>query len=159
MKLPLRIEYTKVGTHVNMSVLDNKTHELWKGFISKYNKLLSTPRQNLYSVQLYTQENSFENFDPSVRFEKWATIEKESLKSVPNDMEFLSIPEGQYAVFTFQGSDQNARNAFHYIFGDWLPKSEYTLDDRPHFEVLGKKYIRASEDSEEEIWIPIKNKA
>jgi AraC family transcriptional regulator len=34
----------------------------------------------------------------------------------------------------------------------------YFLDDRPHFEILGDKYKNGDPDSEEEIWIPIKQK-
>lgn len=45
---------------------------------------------------------------------------------------------------------------FRNIFGVWLPASGYTLDRRPHFEVLGEKYKNADPNSEEEIWIPIK---
>ena len=47
---------------------------------------------------------------------------------------------------------------FQYIFTNWLPNSEYELDNRPHFEILGDKYINGSADSEEEIWIPVKYK-
>jgi AraC family transcriptional regulator len=32
------------------------------------------------------------------------------------------------------------------------------LDNRPHFEILGEKYKQGSPDSEEEIWIPVKEK-
>jgi len=39
-----------------------------------------------------------------------------------------------------------------------LPNSDYELDNRPHFEILGKKYKNNSADSEEEIWIPVKLK-
>jgi AraC family transcriptional regulator len=41
--------------------------------------------------------------------------------------------------------------AFEYIFATWLPSSEYVLDHRPHFEILGDKYINDHPDSEEEI--------
>lgn len=40
----------------------------------------------------------------------------------------------------------------------WLPASDYNLDNRPHFEVLGEKYKNNDPTSEEEIWIPIKLK-
>jgi AraC family transcriptional regulator len=36
-----------------------------------------------------------------------------------------------------------------------MPTSKFKIDDRPHFEVLGKKYRNDDKDSEEEIWIPI----
>jgi AraC family transcriptional regulator len=35
-----------------------------------------------------------------------------------------------------------------------LPGSEYFLDNRPHFEVLGDKYKNNDPTSEEEIWKP-----
>ncbi|MFM9945765.1 MAG: GyrI-like domain-containing protein, partial [Bacteroidia bacterium] len=44
------------------------------------------------------------------------------------------------------------------IYGTWIPNSEYNLDNRPHFEILGEKYKNNHPDSEEEIWIPIKPK-
>ena len=47
---------------------------------------------------------------------------------------------------------------FEYIFKEWLPKSNYILDNRPHFEVLGENYKNDNADSEEEIWIPVKLK-
>ena len=47
---------------------------------------------------------------------------------------------------------------FQYIFSEWIPQSDYSVDDRPHFEVLGAKYKNNDPDSEEEIWIPIKKK-
>ncbi|MGK2861531.1 MAG: GyrI-like domain-containing protein [Chitinophagaceae bacterium] len=47
---------------------------------------------------------------------------------------------------------------FSYIFNTWLPPSGYDLDNRPHFEILGEKYKNDDPLSEEEIWIPIKQK-
>jgi len=38
-----------------------------------------------------------------------------------------------------------------YIFSDWLPKSDYELDEKPHFEILGEKYKNDDPNSEEEI--------
>jgi AraC family transcriptional regulator len=46
----------------------------------------------------------------------------------------------------------------NYIFMEWLPQSNYQLDNRPHFQILGEKYKHNQPDSEEEVWIPIKTK-
>ncbi len=70
-------------------------------------------------------------------------------------METFCIPEGQYAVFHYKGSSADS-SIFQYIFGEWLPKSGYELDDRPHFEILGAQYKNNDPESEEEIWIPVK---
>jgi AraC family transcriptional regulator len=64
---------------------------------------------------------------------------------------------GLYAVFNYKGSNMD-HSIFEYIFRSWLPDSEYYLDNRPHFEVLGDKYKNNDPSSEEEIWIPIKPK-
>jgi len=47
---------------------------------------------------------------------------------------------------------------FQKIYTVWLPASDYVLDNRPHFEVLGDKYKNNDPSSEEEVWIPIKPK-
>jgi AraC family transcriptional regulator len=51
---------------------------------------------------------------------------------------------------------QQPRQLSTIFFSTWLPDSEYRLDVRPHFEVLGEKYKNDDPESEEEIWIPIK---
>jgi AraC family transcriptional regulator len=71
-------------------------------------------------------------------------------------MEPLALPGGLYAVFLYHGAASQADQTFQYIFGTWIPNSGYSLDNRPHFEILGKKYKNEDPDSEEEIWIPIK---
>ena len=72
-------------------------------------------------------------------------------------METFSLAGGLYAVFDYKGSS-NDPSIFQFIFGTWLPSSDYVLDDRPHFEVLGDKYKNNDPNSEEEIWIPIRQK-
>ena len=72
-------------------------------------------------------------------------------------LETFVLPEGQYAVFQYKGLSSD-NSIFQYIFGTWLPGSDYVLDDRPHFEVLGDKYKNNDPASEEEIWVPIQPK-
>ena len=72
-------------------------------------------------------------------------------------MEALILPSGLYAVFHYKGSSSD-NSIYQYIFGTWIPNSDYDLDDRPHFEVLGDRYKNNDPNSEEEIWIPIKSR-
>jgi AraC family transcriptional regulator len=67
-------------------------------------------------------------------------------------METFSLEGGLYAVFHYKGSALESAPFFQNIFAEWLPD----LDNRPHFEVLGKKYKNNDPNSEETIWIPIK---
>lgn len=90
-------------------------------------------------------------------FERWAAIEVADFNNVPGEMEIFTLPGGLYAVFEYKGLNTDP-SIFKYIFEKWLPKSDYDLDNRPHFEVLGEKYKNNDPASEEEIWIPIKPK-
>jgi len=72
-------------------------------------------------------------------------------------METFVLPGGLYAVFDYKGLSTD-NSIFQYIFENWLPNSDYILDNRAHFEVLGDKYKNNDPTSEEEIWIPIKAK-
>ena len=72
-------------------------------------------------------------------------------------MESFVLEGGLYAVFDYKGLNTDNK-IFLYIFRDWLPASEYELDDRPQFEVLGENYKNNDPDSQEEIWIPVKLK-
>lgn len=85
-------------------------------------------------------------------------MEVTNFNSVPEKMKTLVIPSGLYAVFNYKGSAAEAAKFYQYIFATWLPDSDYILDNRPHFALMGEKYKNDSQDSEEEIWIPLRNK-
>jgi len=143
------------GKRLTMSLANIRTHELWKSFMPLRNTIGNTVNANRYSLQIYP-DNYFTPFNPATEFEKWAAVEVSSFDNVPDDMETLIIPGGLYAVFEYKGNPANGSEAFKEIFTTWLPSSGYALDNRPHFEILGAKYQNGSDDSEEEIWIPIR---
>ena len=145
-----------IGKRLTMSLANNKTGELWGNFMSKRREITNNVSNDLISMQVY-KPTHFADFKPTNEFEKWATVEVTNFESVPTEMETFSLAGGLYAVFDYKGSS-NDPSIFQYIFGTWLPSSEYLLDDRPHFEVLGDKYKNNDPNSEEEIWIPIKPK-
>ena len=147
-----------IGKHIKMSLADNKTFELWKSFMPRRKEIRNNLNTELISMQVYDNSYDFRNFDPEVTFEKWAAIEVSDFDAVAEEMEPYSLPEGLYAVFIYRGAASQGVNMFRYIFGTWLPASDYLLDNRPHFEILGKKYKNEDPESEEEIWIPIKPK-
>jgi predicted transcriptional regulator YdeE len=93
-----------------------------------------------------------------LEFEKWAAAEVSDFDSIPENMEPYVLQGGLYAVFMHKGAASTGFKTFQFIFGTWLPQSEYELDNREHFEILGEKYKNEDPDSEEEIWIPIKHK-
>jgi len=138
-----------------MSISENKTFLLWNSFMKRKAEIQNTIGSDLYSIQIY-ENDYFDRFNPQNEFIKMAGVEVNSFENIPDGMEAYVLNGGKYAVFEYKGNPNNGSEAFQYIFQEWLPLSGYILDNREHFEILGTKYKKDSDDSEEEIWIPIK---
>jgi len=155
-----RIETTNekklVGKRLTMSFANYKVVELWQSFMRRRKEITNNLTNDLISLAVY-KPTHFTDFKPTNEFERWATVEVSDFDNVPNEMDTFVLPSGLYAVFDYKGLSTD-NSIFQYILGTWLPSSDYVLDDRPHFEVLGDKYKNNDPTSEEEIWIPIKTK-
>jgi AraC family transcriptional regulator len=146
-----------IGLNLQMSLVDNKTGELWRSFMMKRKTILSSIGDELYSIQLYPAHTDWNRFDPNLNFTKWAAVEVATTAPIPEGFKEFNLLGGCYAVFDYKGSSNEAQKVFSFIFGEWLPNSGFSIDNRPHFEVLGPKYKNGDPTSEEEIWIPIKS--
>lgn len=155
-----RIETTnekKISRKTTNNEFENyKIGELWRSFSLRRKEITNNLTSDLISMVVY-KPTHFADFKPTNEFERWATVEVADFDNVPNEMDTFVLPSGLYAVFDYKGLSTD-HSIFQYILGTWLPNSDYILDDRPHFEVLGDKYKNNDPTSEEEIWIPIKSK-
>jgi len=145
-----------VGKRMKMSLSNNKTSVLWKSFMSQLKEIKNRSTSELISMQVY-DPFYHTHFDPDREFEKWAATEVSNLKNLPNGFESFILNEGLYAVFYYKGASSDT-SIYHYIYSSWIPNSRYLLDNRPHFEILGENYKNNDPNSEEEIWIPIREK-
>ncbi|GAB2645514.1 hypothetical protein GCM10027035_44520 [Emticicia sediminis] len=147
-----------IGKKLEMSYVNNRTGELWRSFMPRRKEITNNIGTELYSMQIYNGIFDFQNFNPNDNFTKWAALEVTDFEKIPENMESYTLKGGLYAVFTHKGSSLDFQRTFQYIFGVWLPNSDYKIDNREHFELLGEKYKNESPDSEEEVWIPIRVK-
>lgn len=155
-KINIITEKKLVGKKVKMNLINNQTGVLWGSFAPKIKNIKNRISTDKISMQVYDKEY-FREFNPTNDFEKWAAVEVESFDDVEKELETFVLQGGKYAVFEYKGSS-NDNSIFQYIFTKWLPNSAYELDNRPHFEILGEKYKNNDPNSEEEIWIPIREK-
>lgn len=137
-----------------MSIAQYKVGELWGSFMPLRKTILNENGTDRFSVSVYPK-NYFREFDPAKEFIKWAAVEVTEASAIPPGLDSMIIPAGLYAVFHYKGLNTDT-SIFDYIFNNWLPKSGFAIDDRPHFEILGAKYKNNDPQSEEEIWIPVK---
>ena len=145
-----------IGQNIKMSLIENKTSFLWGQFAPRLKEILNRTSEDKISMQVYPPMYH-KQFHPNKEFEKWATVEVHDFKNIPDGMKSFILKESLYAVFQYKGLSSDSK-VFEYIFSEWMQKSMFKIDDRPHFEVLGNKYRNNAKDSEEEIWIPITEK-
>ncbi|MCD9014721.1 GyrI-like domain-containing protein [Parachryseolinea silvisoli] len=144
-----------IGIYFRTTLAENRTTDLWRTFMPRRHEIPSTVGTDLYSIQVYDHGWSPQAFTPHITFNRWAAVEVSDITTIPAGMEPLNL-EGSYAVFIHHGPPSAFIPTFQRIFQEWLPASDYVLDDRPHFEILGAKYKNEHPDSEEEIWIPVR---
>jgi AraC family transcriptional regulator len=146
-----------VGKKLIMSYANYIIGQLWGSFMPRRKEITNNVSSDLISMVVY-KPNHFVNFNPENEFVRWAAVEVKDFDNIPNEMEAYILSNGLYAVFQYKGLSSGSAAFYQYIYSDWLPNSEYQLDNRPHFEILGEKYKNDDPTSEEEVWIPIKMK-
>jgi AraC family transcriptional regulator len=147
-----------IGKRLMMSLENNRTPELWRGFMPYRKEIKNKVSNDLINMQVFDSSFDFKNFVTTTVFERWAAIEVTDFNYVPPKMETYVLKSGWYAVFHYAGLPENYMPTFQYIFHQWFPQSMYEVDQREHFEILGDKYKSNDATSEEDIWIPIKKK-
>ena len=145
------------GKRVMMSFSNNKTYELWRNFMPERSKINNNIGTELYSIEIYPPL-FFDKFNPEAEFEKWAAVEVTDFDSIPEGMETLVSSEGLYAVFVHKGPASSASKTYQYIFETWFPNSDFLIDNRPHFYIFPPLLQNEGPDSEEELWIPVKDR-
>ncbi len=147
-----------IGLSIRMSLANDQTFALWSKFMPQRRHLKNVVSSEFFSMQVYDRPIDFREFTPYIEFTKWATIEVSEVVDLPEGFETYELQGGLYAVFIHKGTPADFPKTMQYIFGQWLPASNYELDHREHFELLGEKYKNNDPASEEEVWIPIRKK-
>lgn len=142
-----------IGMKTSLTFYNNSPVALWQQFMPRKKEIQNIYEDELYSVQIYSK-SYFENFNPETTFTILAStrVNSESLK-VPDGMEHFIVPEGLYAKFTLIGMD--IQGLMNTILIEWLPKSGFQIANRPHFQLMDKRYKHNQDDSEEDVYIPI----
>lgn len=144
-----------IGKNLSFTYANYRAFELWRSFMPRRNEIKNTLGTELFNIQI--NPDNFD-FNPQTEFIKWAVVSVTDFDFLPDGMQSLIVEEGLYAVFIYKGDQSGIAAFFNSIYTEWLPNSDYELENRPQFEILGEKYKNNSPDSEEEIWIPIKKK-
>ena len=84
---------------MTMSLVNNKTGELWQSFMPRRKEIQNSLTSDLISMQVYDRPMEPGNFNQE--FEKWASIEVADFDTLPDGMESFVLTGGLYAVFHY----------------------------------------------------------
>ena len=143
-----------VGIKIRTSIAENSNRDLWQTFKPLARTVRGRESTDFYSVEVFDEATSFEDFTPATMFDKWAAVEVSDSAEVPEQMDTLTL-SGKYAVFLHTGLPSDLPATSKYIFGEWMPASEYEVDRRPHFEIMTADYLPDDPDATEEVYVPV----
>ncbi len=148
-----------VGMHTEMSLAENTTVQLWQAFGPRQKEIENREDKGCYSIQIYNDDFSTQAFLPTTQFKKWAGVAVVGEIKTPDGLEVLTIEAGKWAVFPYKGTPQNFGNLVYFVMTQWLPRSEYKLDNRPQFEYMDEHYAGPmNPEAQEEFWVPVLTK-
>jgi AraC family transcriptional regulator len=85
-----------------------------------------------------------------------AAVDVPSLDKIPADMVGFDVPGGRYAVFTHKGLLSTLGATYNHIYQVWMPTADVDRAERPEFELYDERFDPNSEESEMDIYIPVK---
>ena len=133
---------------------NNKNKEikyLWGSFVKRMKELDSIENNISYGVCIMPEEK---NEDGS--FEYIACVEVKDINNLPEGMTGRELKEQKYAVFTHKGSIDNIADTYGEIFNKLLKENNLEPADAPDLELYDERFKPYSEESEVDIYIPIK---
>ena len=128
--------------------------ELWGKFAQKMGNVPNRVNKDV----CYGVVNPFGSKEEEGTIDYVAAVEVENFDNIPDGMVTAEIPEAYYAVFTHKGQIKNFMETIKYVYGEWLPKSEYNLTGTPELEIYDERFNPEADDSECDIYLPVAKK-
>lgn len=151
-----RDKLTLVGIKIETTLSENKTFILWNDFMKRVKEIKHRSDDNYYSVQRYPNDSDMDSLTPITTFEKWAAVSVNNVEYIPDGMEIVEIEKGKFAKFQHHGLASDFFRTSQFIFGTWLPASDYRLRNAHRFEVMDSNYKGPNDpDAKEDVFIPI----
>ena len=130
----------------------------WGEFGTRKNEIAHSLGPVAFGVEDYSRDLDMNN-GGFPKYYYTAGLEVSTIKGIPIGMVAKTIPAANYAVFTFKGAMSDIHDFFGYIYGEWLPKSGYTMNDKLSLDF--ERYPEPLMDPDHahvEIWVPIVKK-
>lgn len=121
----------------------------WMSFAEQKDKLDIKPPHKCYGVLI--EDSCFDTDN----FTYFSGIEVPNHDEIPEGLEKYTLPPSTYAVFKCRGNGKNSSQTMDYIYGIWLPQSNYKRGPGDDYEYFGEDYSMESEKSYYYYYLPI----
>lgn len=158
MKPDIRILPYKilVGKRVTTTVATDRPETYWRPFKMNLKAIDNANTERFYSVQTFDRIADMNQFNHETEFEKWAAAEVSEIGNVPEGLEVFNFDGGKYAMFVHKGTAADFNKTMNTIYGEWLPNSNFELDNRPHITIMPADHRPDDPNAEELVCVPIR---
>lgn len=129
-KIVERPEVRVIGTARQYGEEDLDMDTLWSAFREEVVHISNRVGSDAFGI--YEEYNES---DDGVGFSYICAVEVSGFDHVPDGMIARVIPSHLYAVFQHDGPVSSLPETMKYIWGSWLPKSDYEYVEKPDFEL------------------------
>ena len=145
-----------VGIAQQYDSADLSLPKLWSAFRPYRDQIKNRVGDHSFGIYEAYEEHGDEGED--VTFSYVCCTPVANFDHVPEGMTTRELPEQMYAKFIHRGSITTLDQTLKYIWGSWLPKSDFDYVERPDFELYPPNYNVADPKAEMALHIPIQPK-
>ena len=125
-----------------------KIPELWTRFAPYIGTLKHQTGRETYGVCIPKDPDSDE-------FTYLAAVCVASADDLPAEFTVVEIPASRYAVFTHEGAIEQIAHTMEYVFGQWLPNSDYHASASPDFELYDDRFDPSTGQGAFDVYVPL----
>jgi len=153
-KIVSRRETKVVGIARQYREEDLDIETLWSAFRPDVFQITNRVGEDAFGIYEEYREN-----DGGVGFSYVCSVEVADFDHVPKGMIARTIPAQRYAVFRHLGPLSSLPETLKYIWGSWLPKSDYSYLESPDFELYSPATEPGDPDKVLSLHIPVRKLA
>lgn len=128
--------------------------KLWSAFYPYRDNIPNRVGSDFFGIY-----ECYEESDDHTTFVYICSAQVENFDDVLEGMITRELEAQTYARFTHVGSLAQLEDTLRYIWGSWLPRSDYEYAEKPDFELLPAGFNDADPDNKLYLNIPVKAKA
>lgn len=138
-------------SYFKQNLEDLNLSDEWAGFMKSVNLIQNkVDPAYFYQIQYWSDNQNIEGMHFFIG------VEVTDIKSIDPQFVIKFIPNGKYLKFIHKGLSRNVGYTYRYIYNQFLPSSNYTLNAPFNFEFYGENYTSPnSEHAESLLYIPV----